>query len=440
MKNIFLVLLTILSVVITVKGDELDTLWYRSTSFVNELDFTPDDRYVIAWTNAIEFWEVQKGVEEFSTPIETVGDYNFNEQFLVFAHDSTPKLLNWQTRNLIEGFEKQEAFLGRIKTAKSKNEFMATKGHHPKLIYFWDINQKKILDSFEITKEFEKDGQRWGRSIHEYDYVGNNDELIYVIMDETNDVLQNIPLSQRKQHYYVNFYSRETKELVDSVYSFTNTNEQFGGFNKMQVMNDRTKIAWCHRGGEINFYDIINKRFYNKIVFDDRDFVEPSDIEFNKNNTIIGVSKSSSCCRYIKIFDLQSQTLLYQYNVGSWNQFNFSNNELYFISSISGFLSLYPKHWVLSNILSNNQGNHNFTLSPNPTTNRLNINLNSNGYEYIRLSIVDLLGNEVGLIEEGLMNTSNYQKEYDVSDLPPSIYFIRLEIGNEVVTKQFIKE
>ena len=79
-------------------------------------------------------------------------------------------------------------------------------------------------------------------------------------------------------------------------------------------------------------------------------------------------------------------------------------------------------------------------ISPNPTTNTININLNSNGFEYTRLSIVDILGNEVGLIEEGLLNTSNYQKEYDVSGLPPSIYFIRLEIGNEVVTKQFIKE
>ncbi|MER3329468.1 MAG: hypothetical protein RIF34_07820, partial [Candidatus Kapaibacterium sp.] len=149
MKNIFLVLLTILSVVITVKGDELDTLWYRNTSFVNELDFTPDDRYVIAWTNAIEFWEVQQGVKDFYIPIEAVGDYNYNKEFLVFAQDSTPKLLNWQTREVVEGFEKQEAFLGIIKTAKSKNEFMATKGHHPKLIYFWDINQKKILDSLE---------------------------------------------------------------------------------------------------------------------------------------------------------------------------------------------------------------------------------------------------------------------------------------------------
>ncbi|PKL78778.1 MAG: hypothetical protein CVV25_10165, partial [Ignavibacteriae bacterium HGW-Ignavibacteriae-4] len=65
---------------------------------------------------------------------------------------------------------------------------------------------------------------------------------------------------------------------------------------------------------------------------------------------------------------------------------------------------------------------------------------NSNGFEYTRLSIVDLLGNEVGLIEEGLLNTSNYQKEYDVSDFPVGTYFIRLEIGNEVVTKQFIKE
>jgi len=111
-----------------------------------DVDFTPDDKYVIAWTNSIEFWEVQQGVEEFSVPIETVGDYNYNEQFLVFAHDSTPKLLNWQTREVVEGFNKMPTKLDRIKTAKSKNEFMAKLDQDSNTIYFWDINSKQVVD------------------------------------------------------------------------------------------------------------------------------------------------------------------------------------------------------------------------------------------------------------------------------------------------------
>ncbi|MER3329914.1 MAG: hypothetical protein RIF34_10085, partial [Candidatus Kapaibacterium sp.] len=94
MKNILLTLLLVVVTTSTMAATEIDTIWYRTMSAgAQNVDFTPDDKYVIAWTNSIEFWEVQQGVEEFSVPIETVGDYNFNEQFLVFAHDSTPKLL-----------------------------------------------------------------------------------------------------------------------------------------------------------------------------------------------------------------------------------------------------------------------------------------------------------------------------------------------------------
>ncbi|PKL78438.1 MAG: hypothetical protein CVV25_11730, partial [Ignavibacteriae bacterium HGW-Ignavibacteriae-4] len=78
MKNILLTIFLAILASTSSKANELDTLWYRSTSFVNELDFTPDDKYVIAWTNAIEFWEVQQGIKEFFVPSETIGDYNYN--------------------------------------------------------------------------------------------------------------------------------------------------------------------------------------------------------------------------------------------------------------------------------------------------------------------------------------------------------------------------
>lgn len=440
MKNILLTLIIALTATISSSAIDIDTLWYRySETDVLSLDFTPDDRYVIAWTNGIEFWEVQQGIKDFFIPTETTGDYNYNEEYLVFSQDSTPKLLNWQTREVVEGFEKQDSFIGRIRTAKSKNEFMATIGNYPNIINFWNINNKQLVDSLTFLKQFDKDGYKWKRTIHEYDYVGNNDELIYVIIDDANDVLQNIPPMFREKHYYVNFYNRETKELVDSVYSFTNTNEQFGGFNKMQVMNNRTNIAWCHKGGEINFYDTENKRFYDKLVFDAANYVEASDIKLNKNDNVIGITKTESCCRYIKLFDIDSKKLIYQFGKGSWQNIAFSNNDNFLTSNISPIIVLFPSH-IGTTSVSNPDGSNTLTVIPNPAFNNITISLVSSSVQYVKLGIIDLVGNEIAIIEQGLLNTTKYQTEFDVSILPPSIYFIRLEIGNEIITKQFIKE
>ena len=439
MKNILLSIFLAVLASTSSKAKEIDTLWYRIMGAgAQDVDFTPDDKYVIAWTNSIEFWEVQQGAKEFFIPIETVGEYNYNEEFLVFAQDSTPKLLDWQTREIVEGFERMPSKLDRIKTAKSKNEFMAKLAQDSNIIYFWDINTKQLIDNINFGYSFEKNNYKWKRTVHEYGYVGKDDELIYVIIDDANDVIENINPKYREKHYYVNFYNRETKMLVDSVYSFTNTNEKFGGFNYLQVMNDRTKIAWNHKGGEINFYDIVQKRFYDKISFDEADYVSATDIEFNVSGSFMAVTQVNVCCKYIKIFNLLSHDLVYFSNTWSWENVSFSNNDELLISHVNSFLLLFPSHISTTSVID--QSIYNFTISPNPATNAININLNLDGFEYTRLSIVDILGNEVGLIEEGLLNTSNYQKEYDVSGLPPSIYFIRLEIGNEVVTKQFIKE
>ena len=108
MKNIFLTLMIVVITTVTSSATEIDTLWYRTMSAgARNVDFTPDDKYVIAWTNSIEFWEVQQGVIEFSVPTELLGEYNYNEEYLVFSQDSTPKLLNWQTREVEEGFHKE---------------------------------------------------------------------------------------------------------------------------------------------------------------------------------------------------------------------------------------------------------------------------------------------------------------------------------------------
>jgi len=439
MKKLIILLTVSLSLAQMALANEIDTLWYRTMGAgAQDVDFTPDDKYVIAWANGIEFWEVQEGVKEFFIPSEATGDFNYNEEYLVFAQDSTPKLLNWQTREVVEGFEKMPYKIDRIKTAKSKNEFMAKLSQDSNIIYFWDINTKQIVDNIKFGYSFEKDSYKWKRTVHEYGYVGSNDELIYVIIDDANDVLQNIPAMFHEQHYYVNFYNRETKELVDSVYSFTNTNEQFGGFNKMQVMNNRNHIAWNHRGGEINYYDIKNKRFYNKLVFDN-DEITATEIQENKAGGFICITNQHSCCFYLKIFSLDTKDLIHEYNGGSWQNVSFSNNDEFLVTNIGSFLILFPSHTTPASI-NNEDNDYSFIISPNPATKTISISFNYSQIKLIKLSVFDLAGNQIAIIEDGLINTANYQAEFDVSNLVPSTYFIRLEIGDDVITKQFIKE
>ncbi len=447
MKNLLLILLTILSVVLPASAIEIDTLWYRTmSSGARDVDFTPDDKYVIAWNNSIEFWEVQKGVMEFSVPTEVAGDYNYTEQYLVFAKDSTPKLLDWQTKEVIEGFEKENENIGRIRTAKSKNEFMANTFHINtksstiigNMIYFYDIESKRKVDSLSFVKQFQKDGYKWKRTIHDYDYVGTNDEIIYVVVDDVNDEIDNIPPQWRKRHYFVHFYNRETKELVDSVYSFTNTNEKFGGFNNMQVMNDRSKIAWNHRGGEINFYDITERNFYSKIIFDEADYVPATNIDLSKDDSKLVVTNQHTT--FLKIFDVKSNTLIHEYTKGSFQNSSFSDNNELLITNIGGFLILFPSHINTSSVEGTNYNQLNLTVTPNPASNNISIQFSTATNESIKLSIIDLLGNEIGIIDEGNIENQNYSINYNISNLAPATYFIRLELGSEIFTKKFIKE
>jgi len=440
MKNLILTLLLTLMVVTTITAEEQDTLWFRWTGEIKKVDFTPDDKYVITWTNSIEFWETQQGVVEYFIPTESTGDYNYNEEYLVFAQDSTPKLLNWQSREVIEGFEKELKNIGRIKTAKSKNEFMANTYHEDEtfgdqignVIYFYDIDKKRKVDSIDLGSSFEKNHYKWKRTIHEYDYVGNNDELIYIIIDDANDILQNIPPMFREKHYYVHFYNRETKELVDSVYSFTNTNEHYGGFNKMQVMNDRSKIAWNQRGGVISFYDVNKYTFFEEFYYDETK-VEVNDLDFIKNESIIAIADGLG----FKIIDRDTDDLLQQYSFGI-EQVKFSNNSNFLATAGKSSIALRNKRWVITDI-NENEVLFDLNISPNPANNSIRIKFNTTSLEYVELKVIDLVGNEIDVIRNGLISNS-YITEYDISNLVNGTYFIRLEIGNDVKTKQFIKE
>lgn len=446
MKNLLLTLMLLVITTGTASASEIDTLWYRTMSAgARNVDFTPDDKYIIAWTSSIEFWEVQQGIREFSIPTELLGDYNYNEEFLVFSQDSTPKLLKWQTREVVEGFQKEAFRIDRIRTAKSKNEFMAL-GYLKEgislydsecTIYFWDINSKLLVDSLEISNQFEKDDYTWRRAVLDFDYIGNNDEFLYVKFDDYNNRVVPVPPSERRTNYFYHIYDRNTKELVDSLFLLQDiTNGSVAPISNMFVMKDRSKIAWNNRGGKINFYNVYTRKFYDQLVFDSHDFIEAFDIEFNYNESIVGITHGYN----LKIYNLSNKEKIYEYFEGSWQNLSFSNNDELLTTNIGSYLILFPSHTGTSSIESLQEMDTILKVTPNPASNTISIHFNSVTDELINLSIIDLVGNELDIIDVGIIENQNYSIDYDISNLTPATYFIRLDVGGEIFTKKFIKE
>lgn len=448
MKNLLLTLFLVVITTTTTISNERDTLWYRWTGTgIIDLDFTPDDNFILAWNDELMLWDVKEGILVFSIEKESVGDFNFNNEYIVFSQDSTPKLLKWQSREIIEGFETEDKPLGRIKTAKSRNEFMAqtidsfkhTFFKDNNTLYLWNIDTKEKIDSIVSLSIFDKDSFRWGRKTIDYDYLGESDELIIIKYADNNSYEIPIESKYHKTNYFYHIYNLQTKEMIDSIFIFQSMIENNGLYvDKIQVMNDRTKIAWNNEGGVINFYDVKTRNFYDNLVFDAGDY-EAGDIEFNNKNSLIGIAQGGSCCRYIKIFDLYSKELLTQYNVGSWGQLSFSNNDSLLITSIANILSLYSIHDKITSVPSDNQSNE-IMVTQLPNSDLITLEILFSSYSNYKLDLYDLSGKKIYTIDEGQINNLHYSTSFDSSFLLNGSYLIKLVYNSKVVTQLLIKE
>lgn len=79
--------------------------------------------------------------------------------------------------------------------------------------------------------------------------------------------------------------------------------------------------------------------------------------------------------------------------------------------------------------IENNELNSKLNLSPNPAHSKIVINANE---KIDSLEVYDISGK--------LISTHSNTNEIDVSELTQGMYFLRMNLGNEIVTKKFIKE
>jgi hypothetical protein len=76
-----------------------------------------------------------------------------------------------------------------------------------------------------------------------------------------------------------------------------------------------------------------------------------------------------------------------------------------------------------------------FEVYPNPATNNINVDLSNIEATPERISVIDLIGNEIIVA-----NTQKELKSLDVSSIPTGLYFVKVSTDKGILTKQFIKQ
>ena len=75
------------------------------------------------------------------------------------------------------------------------------------------------------------------------------------------------------------------------------------------------------------------------------------------------------------------------------------------------------------------------SISPNPSTGLFNIQLSFDQSEFVEFEVLDLTGK---LMQSTNRNLTSGQIDFDLSDAPEGVYFVRITAGAESITKRII--
>ena len=78
------------------------------------------------------------------------------------------------------------------------------------------------------------------------------------------------------------------------------------------------------------------------------------------------------------------------------------------------------------------------SIRPNPVTNNANIEFSLNNSTNVNIAVFDILGKKVKDIYTGFMTSGSQNIQMNVNEFNKGIYFVKLQMNNEVVIKKII--
>jgi len=110
------------------------------------------------------------------------------------------------------------------------------------------------------------------------------------------------------------------------------------------------------------------------------------------------------------------------------------------IPCTGGFTQLSKEYKVDNDLISSTSENQfSATLLPNPAVSNTTISINNTADANTSIQLYDLSGKLVQNVFEGKVNSGNFAKKIDVSNLAPGVYIVKTTAGKQVSSQQFIK-
>lgn len=99
-------------------------------------------------------------------------------------------------------------------------------------------------------------------------------------------------------------------------------------------------------------------------------------------------------------------------------------------------VALFDAEYVITGVQQAGQISAN-ELYPNPATQQATLSYSVSGAANVRIALVNMVGQEVE-VQNIERTAGNFQTTFDVSELPAGIYFVRMQVGNDVMTKRLV--
>ena len=79
------------------------------------------------------------------------------------------------------------------------------------------------------------------------------------------------------------------------------------------------------------------------------------------------------------------------------------------------------------------------SVYPNPASDELTINYQLKKSAVVNINLIDLQGKQHMVLNKETNAMGIQTESLNISHLPPGVYFLRLQAGNDVVTKKVVK-
>ncbi len=73
-------------------------------------------------------------------------------------------------------------------------------------------------------------------------------------------------------------------------------------------------------------------------------------------------------------------------------------------------------------------------VSPNPTSGKLNINVNLPENEVINIAVFNTMGQQVALVENGTVSNSSYTLNLD--NQVNGVYYVKMTVNGNIISKK----